>query len=276
MLPDLVWMDPVRVRQVLTNLIGNAIKFTEDGKISVISKFSPTEQESTVRLEIAVTDTGIGFDATRTDALFSPFTQADGSITRSYGGTGLGLAITRSLMQLMGGDISASSQQGQGACFTITFPVKCVALPDLQTAVVVPVSGDSEAQPNMQSLSVLLVEDHEINRKLAQIMLQRMGHTFVLANDGQQALDCLEREQFDVVLLDVMMPVMDGLTALRIWREREAQRQLPRTPVLMVTAHAMTGDRERFIATGADGYVSKPMSEASLRKEINRTCARKG
>jgi CheY-like chemotaxis protein len=123
-------------------------------------------------------------------------------------------------------------------------------------------------------MSVLLVEDHEINRKLAQIMLQRMGHTFVLANDGQQALDCLEKEHFDVVLLDVMMPVMDGLTALHIWREREAERQLPRTPVLMVTAHAMTGDRERFIAAGADGYVSKPMSEVSLRKEIYRACLR--
>jgi CheY-like chemotaxis protein len=94
----------------------------------------------------------------------------------------------------------------------------------------------------------------------------------VLANDGQQALDCLDKETFDVVLLDVMMPVMDGMTALKIWREREAERQLPRTTVLMVTAHAMTGDRERFMAAGADGYVSKPMSEAALRKEINRTC----
>jgi len=266
MLPDLVWMDPVRVRQVLTNLIGNAIKFTEDGKISVTSKAHPSAQENTVRLEITVADTGIGFDAARTDALFSPFTQADGSITRSYGGTGLGLAITRSLMQLMGGDISASSEPGQGASFTIAFPVKCVALAGAQTGA--GLLGDSEPQPAMQSLSVLLVEDHEINRKLAQIMLQRMGHTFVLANDGQQALDCLDKERFDVVLLDVMMPVMDGLTALRIWREREAERQLPRTPVLMVTAHAMTGYRERFIASGADGYVSKPMSEASLRKEI--------
>ena len=240
------------------------------------SKAHPSAQENTVRLEITVADTGIGFDAARTDALFSPFTQADGSITRSYGGTGLGLAITRSLMQLMGGDISASSEQGQGASFTITFPVKCVALTGAQTGAGLPVLGDSEPQPALQSLSVLLVEDHEINRKLAQIMLQRMGHTFVLANDGQQALDCLDKEHFDVVLLDVMMPVMDGLTALRIWREREAERQLPRTPVLMVTAHAMTGDRERFIATGADGYVSKPMSEASLRKEINRTCLRRG
>lgn len=276
MLPDLVWMDPVRVRQVLTNLIGNAIKFTEDGEISVTSKAHPSAQENTVCLEITVADTGIGFDAARTDALFSPFTQADGSITRSYGGTGLGLAITRSLMQLMGGDISASSKQGQGASFTITFPVTCVALVGAQTDSGVPVLGDSELQPAMQSLSVLLVEDHEINRKLAQIMLKRMGHTFVLANDGQQALDCLDKEHFDVVLLDVMMPVMDGLTALRIWREREAERQLPRTPVLMVTAHAMTGDREHFIASGADGYVSKPMSEASLRKEINRTCLRRG
>jgi CheY-like chemotaxis protein len=131
------------------------------------------------------------------------------------------------------------------------------------------VDGEEKAA---RPLSVLLVEDHEINRKLAQIMLQRMGHRFVLANDGQQALDCLEKETFDVVLLDVMMPVMDGMTALKIWREREAERQLPRTTVLMVTAHAMIGDRERFMAAGADGYVSKPISETALYKEINRTC----
>jgi CheY-like chemotaxis protein/anti-sigma regulatory factor (Ser/Thr protein kinase) len=268
-------MDPVRVRQVLTNLIGNAIKFTEDGKVTVKSKVHATADENTVRLEISVTDTGIGFDATRTDALFSPFTQADGSITRSYGGTGLGLAITRSLVQLMGGDVDARSEQGQGACFTISFPVKCVTFTQTQTDAVATHADESELRTSTKPLSVLLVEDHEINRKLAQIMLQRMGHTFVLANDGQQALDCLDQENFDVVLLDVMMPVMDGLTALKLWRERESERGLPRTTVLMVTAHAMTGDRERFMAAGADGYVSKPMSEASLRKEINRACLRK-
>jgi CheY-like chemotaxis protein len=274
-LPELVWMDPVRVRQVLTNLIGNAIKFTEDGKVTVKSKVHATANQDVVRIEISVADTGIGFDAMRTDALFSPFTQADGSITRSYGGTGLGLAITRSLVQLMGGDVQATSEQGQGACFTINFPVKCVTLDATQ----VDANGGNASEPQAlvatRPLSVLLVEDHEINRKLAQIMLQRMGHTFVLANDGQQALDCLDQENFDVVLLDVMMPVMDGLTALKLWRERESERGLPRTTVLMVTAHAMTGDRERFIAAGADGYVSKPMSEASLRKEINRACLRK-
>jgi PAS domain S-box-containing protein len=274
-LPDLVWMDPVRVRQVLTNLIGNAIKFTEDGKVTVKSKVHATANQDVVRIEISVADTGIGFDAMRTDALFSPFTQADGSITRSYGGTGLGLAITRSLVQLMGGDVQATSEQGQGACFTINFPVQCVTLDATEVDAGGGNASEPEAQVATRPLSVLLVEDHEINRKLAQIMLQRMGHTFVLANDGQQALDCLDQENFDVVLLDVMMPVMDGLTALKLWRERESERSLPRTTVLMVTAHAMTGDRERFIAAGADGYVSKPMSEASLRKEINRACLRK-
>ena len=274
-LPDLVWMDPVRMRQVLTNLIGNAIKFTEDGTVTVRSKVYPSAKEQEVILEISVIDTGIGFDASRMDALFSPFTQADGSITRSYGGTGLGLAITRSLMQLMGGDVTAVSQQGHGARFTITFPVKCVTLTAADAVQTHQAQSEKDSYPAMQPMSVLLVEDHEINRKLAQIMLQRMGHTFVLANDGQQALDCLDQENFDVVLLDVMMPVMDGLTALKLWRERESERGLPRTIVLMVTAHAMTGDRERFIAAGADGYVSKPMSEASLRKEINRACLRK-
>jgi PAS domain S-box-containing protein len=273
-LPELVWMDPVRVRQVLTNLIGNAIKFTEDGSITVQSTLRPGQDEHTVIIEVSVTDTGIGFDDARVEALFSPFTQADESITRSYGGTGLGLAITRSLMQLMGGDVNATSKQGQGACFTISFPVKRVTLTNAANTAASPLLSTEELLPAGQTLSVLLVEDHEINRKLAQIMLQRMGHQFVLANDGQQALDCLDKEHFDVVLLDVMMPVMDGLTALRIWREREAERGLSRTAVLMVTAHAMTGDRERFMAAGADGYVSKPMSEVALRKEINRAFLR--
>jgi CheY-like chemotaxis protein len=177
-------------------------------------------------------------------------------------------------MQLMGGDVTAVSQEGQGARFTISWPVKCVALVLADTEPQHPIRSEVETYPSTRPMSVLLVEDHEINRKLAQIMLQRMGHAFVTANDGQQALDCLDKEPFDVVLLDVMMPVMDGITALKAWREREVARQLPRTTVLMVTAHAMTGDRERFIAAGADGYVSKPMSEAALRKEINRACLR--
>ncbi|PIT73954.1 response regulator [Limnohabitans sp. G3-2] len=273
--PELLWLDPVRMRQVLTNLIGNAIKFTDQGAVTVTTDLLPSDQASTVLLRISVADTGMGFDPERTEALFSPFTQADGSVTRSFGGTGLGLAITRSLVQLMGGFVTAQGRPGQGATFVATLPVKRVlqpaspSLPEAPELAALPSCGHTE----MPACSVLLVEDHEINRKLAEIMLQRMGCPYATAADGQQALDRLAQERFDVVLMDVMMPVMDGLTALRELRAREAQGQR-RTPVLMVTAHAMTGDKERFIAAGADGYVSKPMSQAILQKEIEATLAR--
>jgi CheY-like chemotaxis protein len=264
-------MDPVRMRQVLTNLMGNAIKFTEQGSVTVKTETLPGRDNSCAVLKISIIDTGIGFDPARTDALFSPFTQADGSVTRSYGGTGLGLAITRSLLQLMGGDITAHSQPGCGACFVATIPVtQVLGLPELVAAPGVPVvSNASPKEDGLLGVSILLVEDHEINRKLAEIMLQRMGYRYATANDGQQALDRLAVEHFDVVLMDVMMPVMDGLTALRLLREREDPTE-HRSRVLMVTAHAMTGDKERFLAAGADGYVSKPMSQTALQKEIDR------
>ena len=284
-MPDLLWMDPVRMRQVLTNLIGNAIKFTDMGSVTVKTELvpvmsNPTETMSivdaeTVFLRISICDTGIGFDPDRTEALFSPFTQGDGSVTRSFGGTGLGLAITRSLLQLMGGYITAEGRPGRGATFVATLIAQTAEkpLPALMNpsginslADVFPPSKDGKA------CNVLLVEDHEINRKVAAIMLDRMGCRFVIANDGQQALERLEQERFDVVLMDVMMPVMDGLTALRLLREKEAFGR-PRIPVLMVTAHAMTGDKERYLAAGADGYVSKPMSQGALLREIVRVLA---
>jgi PAS domain S-box-containing protein len=265
--PELVWMDPVRMRQVLTNLIGNAIKFTEQGTVTVKTQALPGPDETIFWLKISIIDTGIGFDQDRTEALFSPFTQADGSVTRSYGGTGLGLAITRSLLQLMDGDITATSQPGLGACFIATIPVhKVMNLPE--PAPQLP-QDSVEGASQENALSMLLVEDHDINRKLAEIMLQRMGYRYATANNGLQALEKLSKDRFDVILMDVMMPEMDGITAVRLLREREAQTG-NRSVVLMVTAHAMTGDRERFMAAGADGYVSKPMSQASLQKEINR------
>jgi PAS domain S-box-containing protein len=271
-MPELVWMDPVRMRQALTNLLGNAIKFTDQGSVVVKTELLSEMDDQTVLLRISVIDTGIGFDPERTEALFSPFTQADGSVTRSFGGTGLGLAITRSLLQLMGGYIAAEGQPGKGASFVATLPVKKVTRPSMPASDFVLLEKQEGGLPLVSKpvdCSVLLVEDHEINRKLAEIMLQRMGYRYATAADGQQALDRLAEERFDVVLMDVMMPVMDGITALRELRAREAGGGR-RTPVLMVTAHAMTGDKERFIAAGADGYVSKPMSLAELQKEISR------
>ncbi|WP_158270616.1 response regulator [Limnohabitans sp. Bal53] len=268
--PEWAWMDPVRMRQVLTNLIGNAIKFTEVGAVTVAAQAVPGHDAEHCVLRISITDTGIGFDPSRTAALFSPFTQGDGSVTRSFGGTGLGLAITRRLVHLMGGEISANAQPDLGACFTVTLPVEKTSLDANDQSAAAAQSSDLSESPRYQKLiSVLLVEDHDINRKLAEIMLQRMGYRYVSACDGLQALDVLEKDRFDVVLMDVMMPVMDGITALKLLREREGERG-QRTRVLMVTAHAMTGDRERFLGAGADGYVSKPMSQAALQKEIER------
>jgi len=280
-LPEGVWMDPVRVRQVLTNLMGNAIKFTDQGQVLVRAELLPEMNEQTVLLRISIIDTGIGFEPERMEALFSPFTQADGSVTRSYGGTGLGLAISRSLVQLMGGFITAEGRPGNGATFVVTLPVKKVISSANASAVTLPTEVETSGVPLKPvspitapvdaGCSVLLVEDHEINRKLAQILLERMGYRCAMVNDGQQALERLALEHFDVVLMDVMMPVLDGLSALRELRTRESLLGL-RTPVLMVTAHAMTGDKERFLAAGADGYVSKPLSQEALKKEITRVC----
>jgi CheY-like chemotaxis protein len=157
-----------------------------------------------------------------------------------------------------------------GACFTVTLPVnRLVTDPDGAREVSQTASDQVTAPIYQKPVSVLLVEDHDINRKLAEIMLHRMGYRYVSANDGLQALDILERDRFDLVLMDVMMPVMDGITALKLLRERESGTGR-RTQVLMVTAHAMTGDRERFLGAGADGYVSKPMSQVVLQQEIER------
>lgn len=266
-MPDLVWVDPVRLRQILVNLIGNAIKFTKKGSVTILVEFLEKENLSTFMLVVSVIDTGVGFDRNQVDLLFSPFTQADNSTTRSYGGTGLGLAITRSLIHMMGGQIFAESQIGKGSTFTFTIPVGLKINQNLS------VSASFQHEPldvvsDLSPMHFLLVEDHVINCKLAEIMLERMGHRCTIANDGAQALYFLRNENFDMVLMDVMMPVMDGITALQIWRKCEVSQNLMRMPVLMVTAYAMAGDCERFLEAGADGYIAKPITEAALRKAI--------
>ncbi len=265
-LPTELLLDPVRLRQVLTNLIGNAIKFTHQGGVDIGLQLQ--EDGDTLWLEFSVKDTGIGFDPAKAESLFNPFVQADGSITRSYGGAGLGLAITRSLVQRMGGDIQASSIPGVGSEFSGR--VRC-ALPTIhsQAAPLLPTKPNTEPA---QALHILLAEDHPVNQKVASLLLAKMGHSVVVADNGRHALDLLEQEDFDVVLMDVMMPEMDGLAALAELRQRE-QNTGRHMLVLMVTAHAMTGDRERFLAAGADGYVAKPISGAALQAEIARVHA---
>jgi len=263
--PDLL-LDPVRLRQVLTNLIGNAIKFTHQGSIDVHLRCE--EKTDGWRLYFSVKDTGIGFDPSKAESLFNPFVQADGSITRSYGGAGLGLAISRSLVQRMGGDIFASSIPGVGSEFS--GHIRC-DLPGANTQPV-PLAAVKAPSAPMRRLHILLAEDHPINQKVASLLLTKMGHTVEVADNGRHALDVLAQTRFDVVLMDVMMPEMDGLAALEALRERELDTG-QHTLVLMVTAHAMTGDRERFLAAGADGYVAKPISADVLQAEIARVQA---
>jgi PAS domain S-box-containing protein len=263
--PRHVMADPVRLRQILTNLIGNAIKFTQQGEVSVHIDAQASSDADAVVLHVQVKDTGIGFDPARAESLFNAFEQADGSITRAFGGTGLGLAITRSLVTLMGGTIGATSVPGKGSTFALTIVCR---LPRGDEAA--PIAAPVAAPPAVAAgLRILLAEDHPINQKLATVLLAKMGHHYTVVDNGEAALQALEGQAFDLVLMDVMMPVMDGLAAVVELRRREADSGR-HTLVLMVTAHAMTGDRERFLAHGADGYVSKPISALALQTEMAR------
>jgi PAS domain S-box-containing protein len=264
-LPTEVMLDPVRLRQILTNLIGNAIKFTMQGGVHIDARLETSLANNNAMLAFTVTDTGIGFDPSKAETLFDAFTQADGSITRTFGGTGLGLAITRRLVELMGGHISAEGRPGQGAVFRFTLLGRLPTPEDVTPAE----DTDTGSQPQVRPLHILLAEDHPVNQKLAGLLLSKMGHSHQLACDGGEALALLDTQHFDLVLMDVMMPGIDGLSALAQLRAREALGQ-PRTPVLMVTAHAMVGDRERFVAAGADGYVAKPIAASQLEAEIRR------
>ncbi len=266
--PERVLGDPLRLRQVLVNLIGNAVKFTEAGQIDVRVDLYPGEG----RLRFAVRDTGIGIPADKRDAIFSAFTQADGSISRKYGGSGLGLAISAKLIQLMNGSIRLESQPGQGTLFEFYVPCQ---VPDAPEAPVIPCTANAIA---LHCKRVLLAEDNAVNQKVAARLLEKSGHSVVVASNGMEALHALERERFDVILMDIQMPELDGIEATARIREREKHGSY-RTPIIALTAHAMTGDRERCLTAGMDGYVSKPIQLEELVQaicEVTRAPARAG
>jgi signal transduction histidine kinase/CheY-like chemotaxis protein len=243
--------DPVRVRQVLTNLVSNAVKFTREGTVRVTAKRT---LQGMLRAEVR--DTGVGFDDTLADRIFGRFQQADGTITRQFGGTGLGLAISRQLVDLMGGDIGCSSQPGQGSTFWFEIPLPLAAEAAAPASV---------AAPEIEHmLRVLVVDDHPTNRKVAQMILSHAGAEVFEAENGLEALEMIGRDAFDLILMDVQMPVMDGLTATVELRRREAEQDLPRTPVLMLSANAMPDQIAASLAAGADGHVAKPITAAEL------------
>jgi signal transduction histidine kinase/CheY-like chemotaxis protein len=249
--------DPVRLTQVLSNLLGNAVKFTEAGDVALSAEPTPAGVRFSIR------DTGIGFDEEVGARLFQRFEQADLSIRRRFGGTGLGLAICRSLVELMGGAIEARSTPGAGSVFSFTLP--------LQRAGAAPEAGpDSEADEkvSLEGVRVLLAEDHPTNQKVIQLILDTVGTELTIVDNGRLALDALASAPFDVVLMDMQMPELDGLSATALLREREAAESLPRTPVIMLTANAMDEHVRASLDAGADRHISKPVRAMELLEAI--------
>jgi signal transduction histidine kinase/CheY-like chemotaxis protein len=247
--------DPLRVRQILHNLLSNAVKFTNAGQITVVVKAYAPEQSGVLDLEIIVTDTGMGIPEEKLPLIFEKFTQADGSITRRFGGTGLGLAITRKLAEMHGGNVIATSRVGEGSQFQVKLKLHAAEKPS---------TAESSAQTGTvgeRSGRILIVEDNLVNQKVLQGLLKKRGYTCGIASHGAQALQVLAGGAYDLVLMDVQMPVMDGLETTRQIRQSESWRQLP---VIAMTAHAMSGDRERCLAAGMDAYLTKPINSREL------------
>ncbi len=251
--------DPVRVRQVLWNLLGNALKFTTEGEINLQVSRAPIDTpDGTVALAFAISDTGSGIPADKQEAVFETFTQADASITRSHGGTGLGLPICRRLAQLMNGDVSLKSTLGQGSTFT--FSARFV-LPESPPKVLS--SPVPPAAATHRALRVLVAEDNVMNQVITLALLESLGHVGVIAADGLEALEALSREHFDVVLMDVQMPRLNGTDATRQQREREHLTGA-HVRIVAMTANAMRGSREACLAAGMDDYLAKPVRRQAL------------
>ena len=259
--PERVIGDLNRLRQIMINLIGNAIKFTERGEVGLrIAVDSRTADE--LRLHFVVTDTGVGIAAEKQKLIFDAFSQADGSTARKFGGTGLGLTISSRLVELMGGKIWVESALGHGSSFHFTAGLG-EGKEVLETVPVAAPPISRQTVPKAARLRILLAEDNAINQKIASRLLEKAGHHVTLAPDGRQALAALDRENFDVVLMDVQMPEMDGFETTAAIRARERDNG-KRLPIIAMTAHAMQGDRERCLAAGMDGYIAKPIQAREL------------
>ncbi len=259
--PAEVCGDPLRFRQVLMNLLGNALKFTEQGSIRVELDCAPHSRG--LQLIGSVSDTGIGISPVQQELIFNAFAQADGSTTRRFGGTGLGLAISRRLLRLMGGEITVESQPGCGSIFRFHFIVQpAYHQPSLFS---VPLAQSEFSRP----LRILLAEDNPVNQLVVVRLLERGGHSVTVVTNGADAVRACQEHSFDVVFMDVQMPEMDGLEATRLIRQHDRIHGR-HTPVIALTAHAMMGDEKICFDAGMDGYISKPVDVARLNEELLR------
>ena len=259
--------DASRVQQVLINLVGNAIKFTEAGRVAIRVELQ-SESDDQLELHVAVADTGTGIPIDKLQLIFAPFEQIDGSATRNYGGTGLGLAIVTKLVQLLGGAVWVQSEIGRGSCFHFT----CTCRRTQADSVPVPSDAVSEMPVLARPLRVLVAEDYKVNQLIVRRILEKRGHAVTLVEDGRQAVDAVSHATFDVVLMDIQMPILGGIEATREIRQLEAG-SWRRVPIIALTANAMEGDREHYLAAGMDDYIPKPFLPRAMLEALERAAA---
>ena len=261
--------DALRLRQVLMNLVGNAIKFTEEGEVKIQLECLEQDKDlNIVKFKIKVIDSGVGISSDKLMGIFDAFSQADGSTTRRFGGTGLGLSITKRLVDMMRGTIHVDSQLGQGSCFELLFIWSMASPPEIEEPLLI------ENQATVLSGRILLVEDNEVNLKVAKTMLAKWGHEVVVANDGVMALDKLTQETFDLVLMDVQMPKMNGYEVTQQFRLYEQAHELNPTPIIAITANALKYDQERCISSGMNDFIAKPVRKDELHLSVQNWLSR--
>jgi len=267
--------DSGRLRQILINLIGNAIKFTSQGGITVavekVEILPPQFEKTTgefVTLKISVIDTGIGIDTRQCEQLFEKFTQADGSSTREFGGTGLGLSICHRLIELMGGEIGVISKKGQGSTFWFTVTLPIVTAPLAVSSPLESPSNTKSVSQLSKTLNILLVEDNHTNQMVAKIVLRKMGYNVTIANNGKEAVEKTATAAFDIVLMDLQMPVMNGYQATKAIRQREQQQGKSPLTIIAMTAHSMSSDKEQCFAVGMNDYLLKPFKREKLQEKL--------
>lgn len=250
---------PERLRQVLNNLIGNAVKFTHEGEVSI------NVRGDDKFVYFSVSDTGIGMTQEQVERVFNPFSQADASMSRKYGGTGLGTTISKQLVELMGGNICVTSEKGKGSTFTFSLPLKAV-----EVSVCTPDTSGPSSTQIQSTLNVLVVDDVQQNVELLSLLLTRAGHQVDTATDGEQALEKMESTSFDVVLMDLQMPKLDGLEAAKQRRKFEREHQLPPTPIIALTASVLVQDKHAAQQAGMEGFANKPVDFGTLMEEVAR------
>ncbi|MFN7935223.1 MAG: ATP-binding protein [Bryobacteraceae bacterium] len=260
--PRRITADPLRMRQIVSNLLSNAVKFTDRGHVKIFVRCGSAEEGR--RLIMDVIDTGVGIPEDKRACIFEKFTQADGSISRKYGGTGLGLAITRKLVEMHDGEISVESTEGKGSTFRVTLPPDVFLHEAAESAGEGSTPAPSDAEPAVAA-SILVVEDNHVNQKVVTAILRKKGYHVDVANHGREALEYLDLLAYGLVLMDVQMPILDGLETTRAIRRDTRFRYLP---IVAMTAHAMSGDRERCLASGMNGYIAKPVNPQTLLRTV--------